>query len=182
MKGSTVEYVGTLAAQAEADKSESGFSERVAENQRRVLQIAYGVLGNSAEAEEVAQEAFLRAYQKFESLREGHKFRAWVNRIVFRLSLNRRRELRRRLTRETAWHSTGTGETADGRKSAEEHILVTRLRAEIERLPEKLRRVLQLSIVEDMDATDVGAVLRIPAGTVRSRLHTARKLLLEAMK
>jgi len=59
---------------------------------------------------------------------------------------------------------------------------VERLRNEIEGLPEKLRRVLQLSIVEDMDAADVGVVLGIPAGTVRSRLHTARKLLLEAMK
>jgi len=56
------------------------------------------------------------------------------------------------------------------------------LRSEIESLPEKFRRVLQLSIVEEMGAADVGAVLGIPAGTVRSRLHTARKLLLEAMK
>ncbi len=61
-------------------------------------------------------------------------------------------------------------------------MLVERLRNEIEGLPEKLRSVLQLSIVEDMDATDVGVVLGIPAGTVRSRLHAARKLLLEAMK
>jgi RNA polymerase sigma-70 factor (ECF subfamily) len=59
---------------------------------------------------------------------------------------------------------------------------VDRLRNEIEGLPKKLRLVLQLSIVEDMDAADVGAVLGIPAGTVRSRLHTARKLLLEAMQ
>ena len=49
-------------------------------------------------------------------------------------------------------------------------------------LPEKLRQVLQLSIVEDMDAADVALVLGIPPGTVRSRLHAARKLLLEAMK
>ena len=61
-------------------------------------------------------------------------------------------------------------------------MLVQRLRSEIESLPEKFRRVLQLSIVEEMGAADVGAVLGIPAGTVRSRLHTARKLLLEAMK
>jgi RNA polymerase sigma-70 factor (ECF subfamily) len=61
-------------------------------------------------------------------------------------------------------------------------MLAERLRSEIADLPEKLRRVLQLSIVDDMDATDVGEVLGIPAGTVRSRLHTARKLLLEAMK
>jgi RNA polymerase sigma-70 factor (ECF subfamily) len=174
--------VDALMARTEADEREAGFGARVAENQRRVFQIAYGILGNSADAEEVAQEAFLRAYQKFQSLREAERFRAWVNRIAFRLALNRQRALRRRLTRETAWHTAGTGETVDGMRNAEERVLVERLRNEIEGLPEKLRRVLQLSIVEDMDATDVGVVLGIPAGTVRSRLHTARKLLLEAMK
>lgn len=152
------------------------------ENQRRVFQIAYGILGNSADAEEVAQEAFLRAYQKFQSLREAEKFRAWVGRIAFRLALNRQRGLRRRLTRETTWNALGMGETVDGTRNAEEGLLVERLRNEIEGLPGKLRTVVQLSIVEDMDATDVGVVLGIPAGTVRSRLHTARKLLLEAMK
>ncbi len=171
-----------LIARTEVDEREGGFGARVAENQRRVFQIAYGILGNSADAEEVAQEAFLRAFQKFQSLREAAKFRAWVNRIAFRLALNRQRELRRRLTRETAWHAAGTGETVDGSRNGEERVLVERLRSEIEALPEKLRRVLQLSIVEDMDASDVGVVLGIPAGTVRSRLHTARKLLLEAMK
>ena len=60
--------------------------------------------------------------------------------------------------------------------------MVERLRKEIERLPQKLRSVLQLSLVEEMDAADVGAVLGIPAGTVRSRVHTARKLLLDALK
>jgi RNA polymerase sigma-70 factor (ECF subfamily) len=61
-------------------------------------------------------------------------------------------------------------------------VMLDRLRREIERLPEKLRAVLQLSLVEEMEAADVGAVLGIPAGTVRSRVHTARKLLLDAMK
>jgi RNA polymerase sigma-70 factor (ECF subfamily) len=174
--------VDALIARTETDEREAGFGARVAENQRRVFQIAYGILGNPADAEEVAQEAFLRAYQKFESLHETEKFRAWVNRIAFRLALNRQRGLRRRLTREAAWQGAGTGETVDGAKSAEESLMVERLRNEIEGLPEKLQRVLQLSIVEDMDAADVGVVLGIPAGTVRSRLHTARKLLLEAMK
>src|ERR1700737_4325316 len=148
-----------LIARTEADERMAGFGERVAANQRRVFQVAYGVLGNSADAEDVAQEAFLRAYQKFPSLREAEKFRAWVNRITFRLALNRQRGLRRRLTRETAWHAAGTGESVDGTRNAEERMLTERLRSEIAVLPEKLRRVLQLSIVDDMDATDVGEVL-----------------------
>ena len=70
----------------------------------------------------------------------------------------------------------------DGTEEAERHVMLDRLRREIERLPEKLRSVLQLSLAEEMEAADVGAVLGIPAGTVRSRLHSARKLLLEVMQ
>jgi RNA polymerase sigma-70 factor, ECF subfamily len=173
--------VTALIARAEAQDPEAGFGERIAENQRRVFQIAYGVLGNAADAEDVAQEAFLRAYQKFDSLCEAEKFRAWVNRIVFRLALNRQRSYRRRLARDTAWQITET-QVADGAKDAEQCVMLERLRREIERLPQKLRSVLQLSLVEEMEAADVGAVLGIPAGTVRSRLHTARKILLDVMK
>jgi RNA polymerase sigma-70 factor (ECF subfamily) len=174
--------VSALIARAEAQSPEAGFGERIAENQRRVFQIAYSVLGNSADAEDAAQEAFLRAYQKFDSLREAEKFRAWVNRIVFRLALNRKRGYRRWLARDTAWQSMETPTMLDGAREAEQGVMLNRLRSEIERLPEKFRAVLQLSLVEDMEAAEMGAVLGIPAGTVRSRLHTARKLLLEVMQ
>lgn len=174
--------MGALIAKAEAGQPAVGFGERIVENQRRVFQIAYSVLGNSADAEEVAQETFLRAFQNFDSLREAEKFRGWVNRIAFRLALNRKRGYRRRLVRDSAWQSTEKVRMVDGAKEAEQQVMLERLRREVERLPEKLRSVLQLSVVEEMDATDVGAVLGIPAGTVRSRLHTARKLLLEVMQ
>lgn len=174
--------MNALIARAEAQDAGAGFDKCIAENQRRAFQIAYSVLGNSADAEDVAQEAFLRAYQKFASLREAEKFRAWVNRIVFRLALNRRRGYRRRLVRDSAWQIAETPTMVDGAKDAEQRAMLDRLRKEIESLPEKFRTVLQLSLAEEMDAADVGAVLGIPAGTVRSRVHTARKLLLEVMK
>lgn len=174
--------MSALIARAEAQSPAAGFAERIAENQRRVFQIAYSVLGNSADAEDVAQEAFLRAYQKLDSLREAEKFRAWVNRIAFRLALNRKRGYRRRLARDTAWQSMETPSIVDGAKEAEQQVMLDRLGREIELLPKKLRSALQLSLVEGMEAADVGAVLGIPAGTVRSRVHTARKLLLEVMR
>jgi len=161
---------------------ETGFAARVAENQRRVFQIAHSVLGNSADAEEVAQEAFLRAYQNFHSLRDPEKFRGWVNRIAFRLALNHQRGMRRHMLRDTSWHSTSMPQATGGEKDAEDRLLLAQLRRAIEKLPGKFRRVLQLSVVEEMDAGEVGAVLGLPAGTVRSRLHTARKLLLDALK
>jgi RNA polymerase sigma-70 factor (ECF subfamily) len=174
--------VTTLIARAEAEEREPGFGASVAENQRRVFQIAYGVLGNAADAEDVAQETFLRGYKKLASLRDAEKFRVWVNRIAFRLALNRQRGQRRRMARDSAWHVADMGVTVDGVKIAEQQVTLNQLRREVEELPERLRCVLQLSLVEDMGAEEVGAVLGIPAGTVRSRLHTARRLLLEAMK
>ena len=169
-------------AKAEAAHPAAGFGERIAENQRRVFQIALSVLGNPSDAEDVAQEAFLRAYQKFDSLREAEKFRAWVNRIVFRLALNRKRSYRRRLARDAAWQSVESVASVDGAQEAEQQVMLGRLRREIDQLPGKLRSVLLLSLAEEMDATAVGAVLGIPPGTVRSRLHAARKLLLEGMQ
>lgn len=170
--------VETGAAMAEA---ETDFAERVRENQRRVFQIAYSVLGNPADAEEVAQEAFLSAHQNLGSLRDAERFRGWVNRIAFRLALNRQRGMRRRMLRDTAY-STSMPEISDGAKDADERVLLQQLRRSIENLPRKLRRVLQLAVVDEMDAAQIGSLLGIPAGTVRSRLHAARKLLLEAMK
>ena len=169
-------------AKAEAGNPAVGFGERIADNQRRVFQIALSVLGNPADAEDVAQETFLRACQKLDSLREAEKFRAWVNRIVFRLALNRKRGYRRRLERDSAWQSAEKMSTVDGAKEAEQQVMLDRLRREVERLPERLRSVLLLSLVEEMDPAEVGAVLGIPAGTVRSRLHAARKILLEVMR
>lgn len=170
--------VETGAAMAEA---ETDFAERVRENQRRVFQIAYSVLGNPADAEEVAQETFLSAHQNLGSLRDAERFRGWVNRIAFRLALNRQRGMRRRMLRDTAY-STSMPEISDGAKDADERVLLQQLRRSIEKLPGKLRRVLQLAVVEEMDAAQIGSLLGIPVGTVRSRLHAARKLLLEAMK
>jgi len=160
---------------------QSSFSDHVAQNQRRVFRIAYSVLDNAADAEEIAQEAFLSAYQNLAQLRDGEKFRAWVNRIAFRLALNRQRGTRRQMVRDHEWQ-TLQPETTGGPGSAEDRLLARQLRRHIETMPEKLRQVLQLSLVEEMEAADVGAVLGIPAGTVRSRLHTARKLLLELMQ
>ncbi len=161
---------------------ESEFGSRIEENQRRVFQIAYSVLGNAADAEEVAQEAFLRAYRKQVSLLDPVKFRGWVNRIVFRLALNRKRGARRQLQRDTEWHAEGPGDVVDEAKRNTDRLLLQQLRGAIDDLPEKLRSVLQLSLAEEMDAAEVAAVLGIPAGTVRSRLHTARKMLLEVMR
>lgn len=157
---------------------EKDFARLVAESQHRVVAIARGVVGNTQDAEEVAQDAFIRAYRFFGSLRDTDKFRAWVNRIVFRLALNRRRAARRRLDRDTAWHESLADIPQQRGQSSIDKMFLSDVRAQIDALPEKLRIVLVLCAIEDMEASEVAAVLRIPTGTVRSRLHLARKKLL----
>lgn len=182
-------YVEALASRAVAGEAEPDssrvksvdFAARVAETQRRVFQIAYGILANPADAEEIAQEAFLLAYRRLSSLRDPARFRAWVGRIAFRLALNRQRAHRRRLARDSAWQAARPQPVADAARQAAERAYLARLRAEIDQLPDKLCAVLLLSAVEEMDAREVAAILEIPVGTVRSRLHLARKRLLEVM-
>lgn len=172
-------HVDAWIARAAADAPEADFATRVTESQRRVFQVACSVLGDPADAEEVAQDAFLCAYRRFASLRDPARFRAWVSRIALRLALNRRRSRWRQRARETVWQADQPVATDS---AGADPIFLQRLHGEIDRLPEKLRLVLVLSAVEGMEAREVAGLLRIPTGTVRSRLHLARKRLLEVMK
>jgi len=154
------------------------FEERLRESQRLVYQIAFGVLSNAADAEEITQDVFLRAYRKLSSLREPGKFRAWVARMSWRLAINRQRASARALRRDTAWFESAMPPPPGAETLASRREFHARLREEIDRLPEKLRAALLLSAVDGLDTHAVSAILEIPEGTVRSRLHLARKQLL----
>jgi len=174
-------YVEAFFPRANWANRSDEFAVRVRESQRRIFQIAYSLLANSADAEEVVQEVFLRAFRKFGTLRDPERFHIWVNRIAFRLALNLQRTYQRQRARETAWYGSNGHTAHDGAGNAEEIVFLNRLRGEIDRLPEKLRTVLQLCTIEGLDARHVAEILDIPVGTVRSRLHLARKRLLEAL-
>lgn len=147
---------------------------------RTVYRVAYSVLANAADAEDVAQDVFLRAFRKFSSLREPQKFQAWVARMSWRLALNRRRTDLRALRRDSAW-SAAADAAGNPDTEASGRELEMRLRREIQRLPEKLRVVVMLVGIDGLDIAAVASILKIPEGTVRSRLHLARRQLLKAM-
>jgi RNA polymerase sigma-70 factor (ECF subfamily) len=157
-----------------------GFEQLMRENQRVVFQIAFGVLGSAAEAQEITQDAFVAAYAKLASLREPGRFRAWVCTIGRRLALNRLRGNARARLRESLAVDPA-GRDVDVTELAEEREFQARVRREIDRLPEKLRAVILLCAVDGLEPSAVAAVLGIPPGTVRSRLHLARKQLLRAL-
>ena len=172
-------YVDAQLQRNGACETEREFSARVSDCRHRVFQIALGVLADPADAEEVAQETFLLAFRRHRSLRDPARFSAWVCRIALRQALNRRRARGRRLGRETAWHDLRQDPVGG---LPEQRLLLRRLREEIDRLPRKLRTVLLLCAVEGMEHSEVATILRIPAGTVRSRLFLARRRLLEVMR
>src|SRR4030088_3040388 len=92
-----------LEQQATQAHTRRGFEERLAECGPLAYRGARGVLRNTADAEDVAQEALLRAYRKFDRLRDRNRFRAWLVRIAFRLALDRLRSAKRREQRDVLW-------------------------------------------------------------------------------
>jgi len=145
--------------------------------------VARGVLRNTADAEDVAQEALLRAYRSFDRLRDRNRFRAWLVRISFRLALDRLRSSKRREQRDVLWsqpaHQPPAATAEDLAASSEFQAHLDRA---LEELPEKLRLVLLLAAMEGHTIDEVAKLLGIPVGTVKSRIFVARKQLAEKLR
>lgn len=159
------------------------FDRLLAECGPLAFRVAQGVLRNAADAEEVAQEALLRAYQKFDRLRNPAQFRPWLVRIAFRLALDRWRSTKRREVRETEWALPDLRPTVPTTEEvAAANAFQLRLEKAIAELPEKSRLVLLLAAIEGYTLTEVAEILAVPIGTVKSRLFFARKQLAEKLR
>jgi len=144
------------------------------------FRVARGVLHNAADAEDIAQESLLRAYRRFARLRDPSRFRAWLVRISFRLALDHARSVRRREQRETVWAVNVPKPTAEDVAASNE--FARRLHEAMASLPKKLRLVLLLANMDGHSLEEVAEVLQLPLGTVKSRLHSARKQLAEKLR
>jgi RNA polymerase sigma-70 factor (ECF subfamily) len=156
------------------------FEARIAESSTLAFRVAYGVLRHREDAEDVAQEAFTKAYRSFRQLRERERFRAWLVRITWRMAINRHRSERRRVTREQAPVESSSPPTAADVFAASERS--ARLWKAIDALPDKLRIVTVLAGIEEHDIREVALLLRLPEGTVKSRLFLARQRLRELLQ
>src|SRR5256714_2489951 len=158
------------------------FEELVIAYQHRVYGVALRMLGSRAEAEEIAQEVFLRAYRAIGACRGEARLGTWLYGIASRLCLNRLASPHRRMARGEEAVAEVAAPTPDAAGAAERGELDAALRAAIAELPEDRRLVLVLRDVEGLSYEEIAETLAIDPGTVRSRLHRARLQLKEKLE
>ena len=153
----------------------AAFEELVRTYQHRVFGIALRMLGNAAEAEEIAQEAFLRAYRALAEFRGDAKLSTWLYAIASRLCLNRLASGERSMIRQGEDSVMRLPHDAGGPDAVlEQTELEAALHRAIAELPDERRIVVVLRDLEGLSYEEIAAALDLPTGTVRSRLHRAR--------
>lgn len=151
---------------------------------RAVYTLARRLMGNHDDADDVAQETFVRAYQALDRYDESFAFYTWLRTIATRVAWN---ELAKRKRRRTSGGETFdlaaervAGAAADPVALAAEAETRERLRRAVDALPGDFRAVVALRAFEDLSYAEIAEVLDIPIGTVMSRLSRARSLLRQA--
>jgi RNA polymerase sigma-70 factor, ECF subfamily len=188
VEGTTSAWIDTLTEAAAILNSgtseqalEREFERRLADCSTLAYRVALGVVRNHADAEDVTQEAFVRAYHHLAELHEREHFKAWLIRTTWRLAIDRQRAVARRDRREQTAYELGKP-ASGAERTAEDREFRRRLDDAVDALPEDLRRVLILAAIEGYDMRETAALMEIPEGTVRSRLHRARKILAERLR
>lgn len=162
------------------DGDRSAYDYLVSKYMKRVVSIAWGIVRNAHDAEDLAQEAFVRAYEHLPRFRTGEPFGPWIYRIVTNLAL----DVTKHRTRFRHEELTMT-EAAERRDNADlparTNELAARIDAAIESLPEMQRVVARLHLVEQFEHAEIARMMNLSEGTVRSHLSLARKKLREML-
>jgi RNA polymerase sigma-70 factor, ECF subfamily len=164
-----------LTRQQEAAVREALFTAFVERRSRFVFRVAYALLRNSYDAEDVVQETFLKIYRAgaWEEIKDEDAFLA---RTAWRIAINklpRKRNERQNVATDLAIPSTHTS-PEDAAIAADLNAMVHRL---VNALPEELRQALALSTVEELNSREIATVMGVAEGTVRTRLMRARQIL-----
>lgn len=153
------------------------------QHNRRMFRIARAILRNDAEAEDIVQDAFVKAFTELDTLRDPGSVAAWLARITANLAISRIRLLKRRGRIVLA-----EGELKDrpdymesDQRTPERLTAISDVRrlleSAIDRLPDGFREVFMLRVVEQMSVEETASTLGILAQTVKSRLHRAKAML-----
>jgi RNA polymerase sigma-70 factor (ECF subfamily) len=161
---------------------EAAFEQLVLRHQRYVFNLAYRVLGDYAEAEDVTQEAFVRVWRGLSGFRGQARFTTWLYRIVHNLCLNRLPGLRRELLQTEPLEEVLADPSPSPTDLFDTRERLAFLQAQLDRLPEKYRLVLTLRYLQHLSYAEVAAALDMPMGTVKTHIHRARRLLRERLR
>ena len=160
------------------------YRELVERHERRVFAVAWSRLGDAALAEEVTQEAFIRAYRRLWLLGDGAKFAGWVNAIVRRLAINCGLRHRRELNKRERWALENPQVSTAENSTGEPDPLHTpeTLRQTLADLPAAHRECLVLFYIEGKSGAEAAAALGISEAALRVRLHRARAAMRERLE
>ena len=163
----------------------NAFGYLVEKHQKLVYNLALKMLGNPEDAEDAAQEAFIKAYRSIESFRGDSKFSVWLYKLTNNVCLDMLRKRREATVSLSVEDENGSDDTeieiADARFSPddvyEKKEMLEALRKGLSELDEEFRSVLVLREVNGLSYDEIGKVLNLDPGTVKSRIFRARKKL-----
>lgn len=147
----------------------------VRRHERAVYNVLYQMLQQPAEAEELAQEVFVKAYEKLNTFNFKNQFFSWIYRIAINTAISHRHKSRRYLHPEVMPESTEQENTQDQQIEKSERDAA--LRRAIQKLKENYRAVLVLYYFEQLSYAGIAEVLEVPKKKVKSRLFDARRML-----
>jgi RNA polymerase sigma-70 factor (ECF subfamily) len=158
----------------------------VADHSRMVFRIAYSILRNHHDAEDAVQECFLRAWKHKDRLPEIGNAKTWLARIAWTTALDKRRFGRKMVSVNDAESGLDLLESLSDETPAADEQLAEQQRQEllqrlIAGLPDDLAQTLELSTVQELNSAEIAEVMKIPEGSVRTRLFRARKQLKEKL-
>ena len=163
----------------------TAFRRLVESHMRAVYALGYRILGDADDADDVAQETFVRAYRALDRYDERYSFYTWLRTIATRIALNEVAKRKRRRTDAGEAFETASEIVADPNADPCAELADGEMRAAIARgldaLPAEFRAVLVLRAEQQMSYAEIAAALDVPEGTVMSRLHRARALLRQAL-
>ena len=151
-----------------------------------VFRIAYSILRNHHDAEDAAQECFLRVWKHRDRLHEVNNAKTWLARIAWTTALDKRRKGRAMVSLSDEQSGAELMQSIpDLSAAADEQLAGAEMQQMLERLiaglPEDLRHTLELSTVQELNSAEIAEVMKIPEGSVRTRLFRARKQLKEKL-
>jgi len=169
------------------------FADQAMEFMPALYTAALRMTRNAAEAEDLVQETYLKAYRAFGSFEQGTNLKAWLYKILTNTFINAYRSRRRRPEQTEIedvedlylYRRLGGLEGAAAGRSAEEEVLDhftdSDVKEALESLPETFRMAVLLADVEGFSYREIADIMEIPIGTVMSRLHRGRRALQKAL-